>query len=233
MRSTKKRAQISFPPTKRALTELHAKRRGCSIPLAQNLDELEAAMRRWLDACIAEDVALWVSQVEENGQKAAGDGYVSKGWYTSVVSPGLDELSIRRRKFCNPLVGEIVVPLDWFLGTARESKTVREIGIRFASGVSFAKASKFLRLSLRSDGGAWFGTLFESLPLRVAHQLDLHHLLARLRESVRALRGSDQGDGKGLRRRLRRRAAGLKDQEQFRATLPLIECVGKTLGQDR
>lgn len=121
-----------------------------SVPVEFNLDQLEeelvAAVSHFLESCLA----AWVEEVEACWLSSdAGKGYWSKGWAVKSVSTVLGELQIRRRRFRHSETGKVVIPVDKYLGRARASRRLKEVSVRLASEVSFAKASKFLELTLR------------------------------------------------------------------------------------
>lgn len=339
--------------------ELPKKSHEFSIPALQNFDEVESFLREETRRFSEFVLSCLVAETEKRWRDSSGVGFVSKGWRSRVVSTVLGEFTLWRRRFHNPKTGEYVIPFDLEFDTARETRAVKEMSVRVANHVSFAKASSLLalmgvhrspkrvwrdlqeagkgldtqqaeatahmyatgevidakevshplvaieadgtfvkgrqkgqchevklaiaytekvkkgagrwelgnkqawggvlpsadfgqRLNFvmeqqysistagnvvgRSDGGQWIGTVFDSFPRRVTHQLDLHHLVRNLQENVQdplvlgeCLAYAYSGDGKGLLSRLSRRAAHVKDSKSLNGALNACKYVRNNL----
>jgi hypothetical protein len=330
--------------------ELQLKPHPISVPFFSSVDELEACLREIFSLVARQVIEIAVRQAEARWLAHEGRGYLSKGWQTRVLTTTLGEIPIARRKFYCPRSRKTVIPFDRAISFKRETTQVKEASVRLASEVSYAKASRFLGLTLgitrsskrvwrdlqeagrqideraaalsehmhatgevvgakdityplvaveadgtfvkgrkrgeshevklviaytekyklgksrwllgnkqswggvftsaelskrlnfvleqqyglstagqligRSDGAAWISSLFDSLSVRLTHQLDLHHLVRRLSESVgdadaqaACLKYAYKGDGRALLARLRRRASQLQDRKAMLATL--------------
>jgi hypothetical protein len=118
-------------------------------------------------------------------------------------------------------------------GVTSSAVFAERLGFVLEQQYSLSTAKRFVG---RSDGGEWIKTVFESFPVRLTHQLDLHHLLVNLRQAVPDLEGLSEcqkfaykGDGKSLLMRLRRRAGHLKNKRALAATLSAVTYVRNNL----
>lgn len=126
--------------------ELLKKPHDLMIPAGMDLDGFEAFLVKAVAWFVQELTAQWVAQEEERWLQSAGQGFRSKGWQRRTVLTRWGALRVRFRKFYHADLGRSVSPMKQRLGKQRATRWVREMGVRLAREVSFAKASEFLGL---------------------------------------------------------------------------------------